>query len=153
MPRKDYEDQVQIQVRKLLNRAMAETFALFTFQYDAVLEKYFPHLPMMHDACIGRVIPIVKAAQAKCVIEMNAEVTEIKNTNPMLAAKKSMLVTRFTETCAQISCGYTARMLLNAIPTYQVRKNWNSHGSLLGETLCQMASILSSLDGALKGCY
>ena len=130
MPRKDYKDQMQIQVRKLLNRAMVETFALFTFQYDAVLEKYFPHLPMVHDACIGRVIAIVKATQAKCVIEMNAEVTEIKNTNPTLAAKKPMLVTRFTETCAWLSCGYIARMLLNAISTYQVCKNWNSHSSL-----------------------
>ena len=54
LPRKDYKDQVQIQVRKLLNRAMVETFALFTFQYDELLEKYFPHLPMAHDACIGR---------------------------------------------------------------------------------------------------
>ena len=67
---------------------MVETFALFTFQYGVVLEKYFPHLPMAHDACIGRVIAIVKATQAKCVIKSNAEVTEIKNTNPTLAAKK-----------------------------------------------------------------
>ena len=42
-------------------------------------------------------------------------------------------------------------MLLNAISTYQVGKNWNSHGSLLGATLCQMASMLSCLDGASKG--
>ena len=151
LPRKDYEDQVQIQVRKLLNRAMVETFALFTFQYDELLEKYFPHLPMAHDACIRRVIGIVKASQVQCVIEMNAEVAEIQNTNPTLAAKKRGLVTRFTDTCAWISNGYIARMLLNAISTYQVGKNWNSHGSLLGATLCEMASMLSSLDGASKG--
>ena len=127
---------------------MVETFALFTFQYDELLEKYFPHLPMAHDACISRVIGIVKAAQVQCVIKMNAEVAEIQNTNPMLAAKKRGLVTRFTDTCAWISNGYIARMLLNAISTYQVSKNWNSHGSLLEATLCQMASMLSGLDGA-----
>ena len=92
MPRKDYKDQVQIQVRKLLNRAMVETFALFTFQYDELLEKYFPLLPMAHDACIGKVIRIVKAAQVQCVIEMNAEVAKIQNTNPTLAAKKAALL-------------------------------------------------------------
>ena len=53
---------------------------------------------------------------------MNAEVTEIPNTNPMLAAKKRNLVTRFTDTCAWISNGYIARMLLNAISMYQVVK-------------------------------
>ena len=42
-------------------------------------------------------------------------------------------------------------MLLNAISTYQVSKNWNSHGAALGSTLCQMASMLSGLDGASKG--
>ena len=62
-----------------------------------------------------------------------------------------MLVTRFTDTCAWISCGYIARMLLNAISMYQVCKNWNSHGSLLGATLCQIASMLSGLDSASKG--
>ena len=75
MPRKDYEDPVQIQVRILLNRAMVDTFALFTFEYDEVLEKYFPHLPMVHDACIHTVIAIVKVCQARCVMEMNKEVT------------------------------------------------------------------------------
>ena len=42
-------------------------------------------------------------------------------------------------------------MLLNAVSTYQVGKNWNSHGATLGSTLCQMASMLSGLDGASKG--
>ena len=96
-------------------------------------------------------IRIVKATQVQCVIEMNAEVAELQNTNPMLAAKKRSLVTRFTDTCAWISNGYISRMLLNAISMYQVGKNWNFHGSLLGATLCQMASMVSSLDSALKG--
>ena len=88
MPRKDYEDPVQIQLKILLNRAMVDTFVLFTFEYDDILEKYFPHLPMVHDACIHTVIRIVKVCQARCVMDMNKEVTELKNTNPTLAAKK-----------------------------------------------------------------
>ena len=151
MPRKDYEDLVQIQVRILLNRAVVDTFALFTFEYDKVLERYFPHLPMVHEACIHTVIAIVKVCQARCVMDINKEVTKLKNTNPTLAAKKKKLVDTFTNTCALISCGYIARMLLNALSTYQVGKNWNSHGATLGSTLCQMASMLSGLDGALKG--
>ena len=120
MPSKDYEDPMQIQVRTLLNRAMVDTFALFTFDYDVVLEKYFPHLPMAHNACIPKVIAIVKVCQARCVMEMNREVTKLQNTNPMLAAKnKKKIVDKFTDTCAWISCGYIARMLLNAISTYQ----------------------------------
>ena len=151
MPRNDYEDPVQMQVRILLNRARVDTFALFTFEYDEVLEKYFPLLPMVHDACIHTMIAIVKVCQARCVMDMNKEVTELKNTNPTLAAKKKKLVHTFTNTCAWMSCGYIARMLLNAISAYQVGKNWNSHGATLGSTLCQMASMLSGLEGALKG--
>ena len=48
----------------------------------------------------------------------------------MLAAKKKKIVDTFTNTCAWISCGYIARVLLNAISMYQVSKNWNSHGAI-----------------------
>ena len=71
---------------------MIETFDLFTFEYDVVLEKYYPHLPMAHDACISKVMGIVKVTQVQCVIKMNAEVAEIQNTNPTLAAKKGALL-------------------------------------------------------------
>ena len=63
-----------------------------------------------------------------------------------------VIAQKFTDTCAQISCGYIARLLLNAISTYQVGKNWNSHGASLGATLCQMGSMLLCLDNASRGC-
>ena len=58
---------------------------------------------------------------------------------------------RFTDTCAQISCGFIARLLLNTICTFQVCKHWNSHGATLGATMCQMASMLSGLDATSTG--
>ena len=151
MPSKDYEDPVQIQVRKLLNRAMVHTFALFDFKYVELIKKFMPVLPMPHDDCINRVIQIVKASQAVCLLEMNMEISDIEKTDPVLAAKKKDIAGKFTDTCAQISCGYIARLLLNAICTFQVCKNWNSHGATLGASLCQMASMLSGLDKASTG--
>ena len=142
MPAKDYEDPVQIQFRILLNRAMVNTFALFEYTYDEVIKKYFPRLPMPHDACISEVIKIVKACQATCLMEMNTEITQLQNSNPTLAGTKRDIAEKFNHTCARISCGYIARLLLNTISTYQVGKNWNSHGATLGATLCQMASML-----------
>ena len=151
MPAKDYEDPVQIQFRKLLNRAMVNTFAMFEYTYDALIDKYFPRLPMPHDACIKKVITIVKRCQATCLMEMNTEITELQITNPTLAGTKHEIVDKFNHTCSCILCGYIARLLLNAISTYQVGKNWNSHGATLGATLCQMASMLSHLDNASRG--
>ena len=72
---KDYEDPVQIQFRILLNRAMVKTFALFKYKYNGLIEKFMPELDMPHDACIGKVINIVKACQAMCLMEMNTEIT------------------------------------------------------------------------------
>ena len=152
MPVKDYEDPVQIQFRILLNRAMVNTFALFEYTYDEVIKKYFPRLPMPHDACISEVIKIVKACQATCLMEMNTEITQLQNSNLTLAGTKRDIAEKFNHSCARISCGYIARLLLNAISTYQVGKNWNLHGATLGATLCQMASMLSCLDNASKGC-
>ena len=64
---------------------------------------------------------------------------------------KKDIADRFTDTCARISCGYIARLLLNTICTFQVCKNWNSHGAILGATMCQITSMLSGLDAASKG--
>ena len=87
---------------------------------------------MVHDACICTVIGIVKVSQARCVMDMNKEVTKLKNTNPTLAAKKRSLLIHSQILVHGISCGYIVRMLLNAISTYKVGKNWNSHGATLG---------------------
>ena len=64
---------------------------------------------------------------------------------------KKDIAHRFTDTCARISCGYIARLLLNTICTFQVYKIYNSHGAILGATMCQIASMLSGLDAASKG--
>ena len=64
---------------------------------------------------------------------------------------KDRFADRFTDTCAWISCGYIARLLLNTICTFQVCKNWNSHEAILGATTCQIASMLSGLDAASRG--
>ena len=151
MPSKDYEDPVQIQVRKLLNRAMVHTFALFDFKYDELIKKFVPVLLMLHDDCIDRVIQIVKTGQAVCLLEMNMEILDIEKTHPDSAAKKKDITSKFNNPCTRISCHYIARLLLNTICTFQVYKNWNSHGAALGATLCQMASMLSGLDKASTG--
>ena len=75
-----------------------------------------PELPMPHDACIHEVIKIIKKFQGVCVLEMNAEITQVKD--PVLAVSKKEVVDKFTQTCAWISSGYIARLLLNAICTF-----------------------------------
>ena len=79
MAKKDYQDPVQIQVRKLLNRGLVMTFALFKFKYDPLICKYMPELPMPHDPAFVEVIEIVKKCQGNCVLEMNAEITRVKD--------------------------------------------------------------------------
>ena len=151
MPSKDYEDPVQIQVRKLLSRAMIQTFGLFKYKYDELVNKFMPVLPLPHDDCIDKVIQIVKGGQSVCVYEMKMEIVELQKKNPELVKSKKDIADRFTDTCAQISSGYIARLLLNTICTFQVCKNWNSHGAILGATMCQIASLLSGLDAASRG--
>ena len=106
MPSKDYEDPVQIQVRKLLNRAMIQTFGLFEYRYDELVNKFMPVLPLPHDDCIDKVIQIVKGGQSVCVYEMKMEIAELQKKNPELVESKKDIADRFTDTCARISCGY-----------------------------------------------
>ena len=106
MPSKDYEDPVQIQVRKLLSRAMIQTFGLFEYKYDELVNKFMPVLPLPHDDCIDKVIQIVKGGQSVCVYEMKMEIVELQKKNPELVKSKKDIADRFTDTCAQISSGY-----------------------------------------------
>ena len=115
MPSKDYEDPVQIQVRKLLNRAMIQTFGLFEYQFDELVNKFMPVLPLAHDDCIDKVIQIVKGGQSVCVYEMKMEIAELQKTHPELVKSKKDITDRFTDTCARISSGYIARLLLDTI--------------------------------------
>ena len=110
-----------------------------------------PVLPLLHDDCIDKVIQIVKGGQSVCVYEMKVEIAELQKKNPELVKSKKDIADRFTDTCAWISCGYIARLLLNTICTFQVCKNWNSDGAILGATMCQIASMLSGLDAASRG--
>ena len=100
MPSKDYEDPMQIQVRKLLNRAMVHTFALFDFKYDELIKKFMPVLLMPHDDCTDRVIQIVKASQPVCLLEMNMEISDMEKTHPDSAAQKKDITSKFNDTCA-----------------------------------------------------
>ena len=142
----------EVQIKRHLTKGdeFYNTFALFEYTYDEVIKKYFPQLPMPHDACISKVIKIIKACQATCLMEMNMEIIQLQNSNPTLVGTKRDIAEKFNHTCACISCGYIARLLLNAISTYQVGKNWNSHGATLGATLCQMASMFSCLGQCFK---
>ena len=100
MPSKDYEDPVQIQVRKLLNRAMVHTFSLFEFKYDELINKLMPVLPMPHDDCIDRVIQIIKGSQSVSLLEMNLEIAALEKTDPDSVTEKKDIAGRFTDTCA-----------------------------------------------------
>ena len=84
---------------------MIQTFDLFEFKHDELINKFMPVLPMLHDDCIDTVIQIVKAGQSVCVYEMKMEIAELQKKNPELVKSKKDITDRFTDTCAWISCG------------------------------------------------
>ena len=51
----------------------------------------------------------------------------------------------------RISPGFVVRLLLNLTSTFAVCKNWNSHGTIVGAALCQLGSVLGSLESGAIG--
>ena len=86
---------------------MIQTFGLFEYQFDELVNKFMPVLPLPHDDCIDKVIQIVKGGQSVCVYEMKMEIAELQKKNPELVKSKD-IADRFTDTCARISSGYIA---------------------------------------------
>ena len=50
-----------------------------------------------------------------------------------------------------ISPGFVARLLVNLTSTFAVWKNWNSHSAIVGAALCQLGSVLGSLESGAIG--
>ena len=88
MPSKDYADPVQIQVRKLLNRAMVHTFALFEFKHVMNLST---NSCLSYQCCMMTALielsRSVKAGQSVCLLEMNLEIVVLEKTDPDSVAK------------------------------------------------------------------
>ena len=149
MTMKCYQDPVQIEVRKLLNWGMVQTFALFQFKYDHLIKKYMPRLPLPHDCCLERVIEIIKSCETVIMLEITDKSVVLSSKGKQAAAKERRAIAeKFVETCKCITCGYIARLLLDTISTYQVCKNWNSHRAKLGPTMWKMGAMLAGLDSA-----
>ena len=145
-PIKTYGDPIQENVRKMVGRCLVLSFGLFEYKQDTDVRNYVPKLPLPHDACIHKLIDIVRAQQATCVFEIDQD-------EDLDDAQKDAKRDRFITTCDRITNGFIATQLLGTLSTLQVGKNWNSHGATLGASVCQLAALLSSLDTANSGAH
>ena len=136
---KTYADPIQEMVQKMIGRCFIFSFALFEYQEDINVKNFVPKLPLPHDACIHKLLEIVKAEQGRCIVEVDSD-------DALDDADKKNLRDKFRITCEQISNGFIAKQLLGTLSTLQVGKNWNSHGAALGSCLCQLGALLLALD-------
>ena len=143
---KTYADPIQEMVRKMIGRCFIFSFALFKYQEDRDVKNFVPKLPLPHDACIHKLLEIVKAEQGRCIVEVDSD-------DALDDADKKNLGDKFRITCEQISNGFIAKQLLGTLSTLQVGKNWNSHGAALGSCLCQLGALLLALDMASTRVY
>ena len=140
-----YEDPVQEIMWKMVGRCLIFSFSLFEYREDIDVKNYVPKLPLPHDACIHKLVDIVKAEEGRCIVEINSDET-IPDGDQMNA-----LQDRFTKICQWITNRFIAKQLLGMLSTLQVGKNWYSHGAALSASVCQLAALLSSLDTANSG--
>ena len=143
-PLKTYADPIQEYVWKMVGRCLIFSFGLFEYKQDTDVRNYVPKLPLPHDACIHKLLDIVRAQQAICVCEIEAD-------KGLEEPDRKILRDKFVKTCDRITNGFIATQLLGTLSTLQVGKNWNSHGANLGASVCQLAALLSSLDTANSG--
>ena len=74
-----------------------------------------PILLLPHDACIQKLLEIVKAEQGRCIVEEDSD-------DALDDADKKNLCDKFRITCEQISNGFIAKQLLGTLSTLQVGK-------------------------------
>ena len=141
-PFKMYEDPFQVVMRRLIGRSLIMVFGLFEYVETTDHKMCVATLPLPHDACICRLVQIVRAEEKRCCEEIyqDSRIPTIGNRAQFRADFKSIM--------DKITRGFIAKQILSTMSTVQVGKNWNSHGADLGSAVCQISAILSSLDNA-----
>ena len=142
LPFKTYDDKVQAVVRRLIGRSLVVAFGIFEYMETNDKNMWVPKLPLPHDACIVQLVKIVEQEEKRCKDEIygDANIPDVGD--------RALLHLNFKNTLDKITRGFIAKQILGTMSTVQVGKNWNSHGADLGSSLCQISSILSSLDNA-----
>ena len=140
-PFKTYNDKVQALVRRLIGRSLVVAFGIFKYVETNDKNMWVPKLPLPHDACIRQLVKIVEQEEKRCGDEIYSDAN-------IPVGQQAMLHLTFKDTLHKITRGFIAKQILGTMSTVQVGKNWNSHGADLGSSLCQIASILASLDNA-----
>ena len=145
-----YEDPVQEAVRTVIQRALIKTFGLFTWKLDQDTGKYFPNLPLPYDGCIYKVIDAVKKEISRYNLEYTNDTEKLEQTGAHVKGRKNV-ADRLPHIWGRNSPGFVTRLLLNLTSTFAVFKNWNSHGAIVGAALCQLGSVLGSLESGAIG--
>ena len=145
-----YEDPVQEAVCTVIQRSLIKTFGLFTWKLDQEAGMYFPKLPLPDDGCIYEVIDAVKKEIARHNLEYTNDTDQLEQTGTHVEGWNNV-ADRLPHIWGHISPGFVARLLLNLKSTFAVCKNWNSHCTIVGAALCQLGSVLVSLESGAIG--
>ena len=149
MPKKVYADPVQEGIRRILGRSLVRTFALFKYKKHSLVNVYCAMLEPPHEAKIREVINIVeyKFTQHKKTMKdivQNLAAQGKKDEAEWMEKYIRILVENFS--C--MGSAFLARQILDMTHSFHDNKNWNSHGSQVGATMCQLGSILASFEDA-----
>ena len=105
---KTYADPIQEMVQKMIGRCFIFSFALFEYQEDIDVKNFVPKLPLPHDACIHKLLEIVKAELGRCIVEVDSD-------DALDDADEKNLRDKFRITCERISNGFIAKQLLGTL--------------------------------------
>ena len=141
-----YRDPIQEAFRKVISRTLIKTFNMFKYSLDDASGTFLPPLEKSVDGCIEDVISFVKEEIEKFVDYVEYEIEDIK-----MKPRKKDTVAEMTETlqkfhsCAVVNIGHLGCMILDTTHAFRANKNWNSHGSIAGSSVCGLGSVLASL--------
>ena len=147
-PFKMYDDPVQAVVQRLIGRSLVMAFSLFEYIETSDKKMYIATLPLPHDACIQKLVQVVRAEEMRCCEEIYQD-SKIPN-----MGDRAQFHADFRNIMDKITRAFIAKQILGTMSTVQVGKNWNSHGADLGffplPDLCNSLLIGQCLLGAKK---
>ena len=118
--RKVYGNDVQMHFWKFLQNYAIHTFGMMEYKHQPALGKFKPEFPRSNEAMIDSVIQMVEQF-----------------------TPRSDLVKLVTH----ITSGHIAQLVLDLTHSYWANKNWNSHNNAVCAVMCNIAILVSALNG------
>ena len=134
MERHMYRDPVRFGVQIVLSRSLINIFTTFHYEQDPNTKDFAAHFPFHHEQMLRPFIHVIQDEFGYYFIDMKNHLDQMEAKGDVDAQRVLCYEMQMLQSAKKmITTGNIAELILKCADTFQAKKNWNSHGTSVGD--------------------